>query len=448
MDSARTKLLLREPFWGALALLLDLKPGEPGSRACTDGKVIKFDPAFIAKLPDEVLLTLVREEVEHVARGHLHRAPAGVTWSDWNAACDNEILNQVADENEAEQARGRSPMWPLLKDSCCDRSYKGMAAEAIYVAMQRRKQAQNGGGDKGQPKPGESPSPSSGGAGQPDPSQSQPQPNGAGSPPQNPPPNPSGAGQGNTPGSGPTQGAGSKPEPQPPGLGDFEPLGGESCSESERAELAGEWDRQILAAARTAKARGALPSGMARIVDEIVHPTEDPLRKLQEWLTDRSRDDYNWMVPNARYSESEFFLPSLDAPKAGRIVFARDTSGSIDEALLARMRGIMQWALDELKPTSLAVVDYDSRVHGMQEFEPGDEIAKTDVPKGGGGTAFGPVFKYLEEQEASGEHAPVRALVYLTDLDGRFPSDAPEYPVVWVTWDPVRTAPFGEIVRV
>lgn len=441
LDSARTRLLLREPFWGALALLLDLQAGPPGSRACTNGKVIRYDPAFIATQPDEVLPMIVREEVEHCARGHLWRAPAGVDHQTWNQACDHEIRNLMVEENEREQAAGRAALWVIPKDCLPDRQYRGMAAEAIYGQLQKR--SPQGGGQSPNPppppKPGQKPGQGQGQGKNQAPGQA-PQPG----------PQPGqGQGQG-TPPPGPGPGSpGSQPgEGGLPGLGDFEPAGGAGASEAEAQQIQGEWERQVVAAARMAKGRGHLPAGMERLVEEIIHPKEDPFHKLQEWLTERAAEDYSWLRPNARYADTGFFLPSLDAPRVGTILFARDTSGSIDQTILARMQGVMQWAMDELRPQRLVSLDCDARVHHCQVFEPGDDIPALDQPAGGGGTSFVPVFERLAEPEFEAEHGPVRALVYLTDLDGRFPAEAPPYPVVWVTWDATRQAPFGHTVRI
>uniref|UniRef100_UPI00214D7863 VWA-like domain-containing protein n=1 Tax=Nevskia soli TaxID=418856 RepID=UPI00214D7863 len=60
-----------------------------------------------------------------------------------------------------------------------------------------------------------------------------------------------------------------------------------------------------------------------------------------------------------------------------------------------------------------------------------------------GGTAFQPVFDYVEA-----ERLDPLACVYFTDLYGPAPEEPP-YPVLWVA--PIharRTAPFGREVRV
>jgi predicted metal-dependent peptidase len=61
--------------------------------------------------------------------------------------------------------------------------------------------------------------------------------------------------------------------------------------------------------------------------------------------------------------------------------------------------------------------------------------------KGGGGTDFRPVFDRIAE-----EPEPPNALVYLTDLYGSFPDQAPAYPVIWAANND-QTGPFGETVH-
>jgi len=72
---------------------------------------------------------------------------------------------------------------------------------------------------------------------------------------------------------------------------------------------------------------------------------------------------------------------------------------------------------------------------------PGDTIS-LDAP-GGGGTDFRPVFDHCAEL-----FQQPRCLVYLTDLEGRFPDEAPAYPVLWVVYGGQTEAPFGEVVSI
>ncbi|GIW55380.1 MAG: hypothetical protein KatS3mg082_1784 [Nitrospiraceae bacterium] len=69
LSKARTTLVLSQPFWGALALRLELRE-EPGCKtAYTNGRVMAFDPAYVAKLSDAQLVGLMAHEVAHCALG-------------------------------------------------------------------------------------------------------------------------------------------------------------------------------------------------------------------------------------------------------------------------------------------------------------------------------------------------------------------------------------------
>ena len=105
----------------------------------------------------------------------------------------------------------------------------------------------------------------------------------------------------------------------------------------------------------------------------------------------------------------------------GELVLAVDTSGSIDVDLLQRFGAELRAAVDQTAPSRVRVIYCDTKVHRVDTFERGEEI--TLAPVGGGGTDFRPVFDAIEERPA--------CLVFFTDLCGRFPETAPDYPVLW-----------------
>ena len=102
---------------------------------------------------------------------------------------------------------------------------------------------------------------------------------------------------------------------------------------------------------------------------------------------------------------------------------------------------------DGVRPRRLIVMDCDTRVTQVQIFERGDAVDFELQPvRGGGGTSFVEPFRRLS---AEGIHPAF--LVYLTDMDGRFPDEAPSYPVLWASTTPLKRAkkaPFGETVEV
>jgi len=103
-------------------------------------------------------------------------------------------------------------------------------------------------------------------------------------------------------------------------------------------------------------------------------------------------------------------------------------------------RRLADWLI-EMTPEKLVDIYCDARVHLVNEYEPGDTIG-AEAP-GGGGTDFRPV-----SDEIARWDEPPKALIFLTDLDGQFPAEAPEYPVPWVRVGQHRTPPWGECVQI
>ena len=70
---AVTKLLLKYPFYGSLALALHLTRDDTIDTMCTDGKSIKWSAAFVATLDPLQVMFVIAHEVLHVAFKHMFR---------------------------------------------------------------------------------------------------------------------------------------------------------------------------------------------------------------------------------------------------------------------------------------------------------------------------------------------------------------------------------------
>jgi predicted metal-dependent peptidase len=90
MISARTALLLDQPFFGALALGLRLQEDPTMPTAWVDGRTLGFNPQFIAGLTHAQTVALIAHEVMHVANGHPWRKD-GREHRKFNIACDKAI---------------------------------------------------------------------------------------------------------------------------------------------------------------------------------------------------------------------------------------------------------------------------------------------------------------------------------------------------------------------
>jgi len=184
-----------------------------------------------------------------------------------------------------------------------------------------------------------------------------------------------------------------------------------------------EMEIAIVQAKNQAKARGMLPGGIERLIDELVAPKLDWRVILRRFAEENSKNGYSWQPPNRRFIHQGFYFPSLQSKDVGKIVCAIDTSGSVSQHELAQFAAELQSITDEFE-SELHVMYCDSQYHGKQVFQSGEPVKV--VMRGGGGTAFTPIFEEIEKEE------PPTFLLYMTDLCcDDFPQE-PGYPVMWV----------------
>lgn len=222
------------------------------------------------------------------------------------------------------------------------------------------------------------------------------------------------------------------PENKEFNIGGFKPLPG---NKQEQEQQKHEWEKALLQAATIAKQQGNLPDSFKKLVEDLTNPKINWKTILWNYLTEISNTDWSFLKPNIRY-DTEFIMPSLYNSKIGTFVFAIDTSGSIDEQTFNEFKGEEQKSLDELNPESIISIQCDARIQDVKVYHPGDTIIKQ--VNGRGGTNFNPVFDYCNNMDI-----PPRVLIYLTDLEGSFPKQEPEYPVIWVATKD-HQVPFGE----
>lgn len=120
MARARTRLVLDSPFFGSLALGLNIHRDDSQPTMCTDGNFIKWNGDFVDQHTDKEIIGVVAHEVLHVAFKHMIRRGKRDA-ERWNIACDHAINHILIDGNFALPEGG---LW--------DDQYKGMTAERIY----------------------------------------------------------------------------------------------------------------------------------------------------------------------------------------------------------------------------------------------------------------------------------------------------------------------------
>ena len=231
------------------------------------------------------------------------------------------------------------------------------------------------------------------------------------------------------------------PEDQQGNGGQGQPL--DSCedgqgSPAEVAQQQAEWKVKVAQAAQSAKMMGKLSAGLERLVAEILTPKVDWRDVLQRFVVKCRSDQRSWARPNRRFLSQGLYLPSISGETLGEIAFAVDCSGSIGQDEINQFASEITTVWQDQRPTKVHVIYFDSEVSHYDEFDRDNE--PTIKPHGGGGTAFSPVFRYMEEHGIN----PV-ACIFLTDLCCDDFGDEPDYPVLWVSTHSDK-APFGEVV--
>jgi predicted metal-dependent peptidase len=217
-------------------------------------------------------------------------------------------------------------------------------------------------------------------------------------------------------------------------------IGPGAATAPDPAALSREWTVATLSAAAAAQGYGNLPASLQRLVESKVAPQIDWQTSLRRFLTERINDDYSWARPNRHMMVYNVYLPSLYRESFGHMVIAVDVSGSIDAPTLAAFSAEIDAFCAAIRPRKLTVIYCDAAVAGIDVFEAGDPVVL--APRGGGGTAFEPVFDAVAELDE-----PPAALAYLTDLYGPTNFPAPPYPVLWCCTTE-REGPWGETLRI
>lgn len=220
-----------------------------------------------------------------------------------------------------------------------------------------------------------------------------------------------------------------------------------AADEAELKQQSEDWEVACAAAMMQAQGRGDASASVLRMVRQSAQLRMSFEEYIEMFLSKLAKSSMTWKRRNRRFSE--VYLPSDRGDVVGTLVVVVDTSGSINDAVLARFQAAAQRIQVDLKVLKMVVMYVDALVKSEEVFGIDEPVVFTRI-RGGGGTRFGPAFERVKEMiEEDGEE--VAGIIYLTDLDGSFPpveqvTELP--PTLWVSTekegahDPV---PFGEV---
>lgn len=128
---ARTFLLLSNPFFGTLVINIPIKEQKgPGLTAWTDGKTIKFNPAYTDRVSKEEFVAVLLHQILHTALQHKRRGQGLENKKAWNMACDNIVNFIIQANSEKMHDKMRLPDFMRPQDR-----FKNMSAEQAYAIL-------------------------------------------------------------------------------------------------------------------------------------------------------------------------------------------------------------------------------------------------------------------------------------------------------------------------
>jgi len=426
--AARTRLILDKPFLGALVLRLELQSADPAwcPTTGTDAKKFYYHTQYIESLKTDELQFVLAHEALHCALSHFARRQHRIKHR-WDLACDYAINPILLDEGLTPP-----PGVQVLAE------YRDMNAEEIYPLLMDNDLSET----MDQHLYDKPDDPEEGGQNQ----QNNPleqQNNKADKPPED------------DPGDQPQKGqkgeqdsqANQTPDTQADTERDHNPQQDgplkappPPLNPQEIEDLQEKWQQRLAGAAQQAKQAGKISAALERFIETELAPSLPWRQILASFLSSTARDDYSYTRPNTRRGKPAIY-PRLKSAEV-RAAIAVDVSGSISDQELNDCISEINAIKGQLRATVSVLAVDDKIVDGYPKtFNAWEEIRLEGSIHGGGGTDFTPVFDWMDAQDV-----PADVLVFFTDGLGRFPDQAPAYPVIWLIKGKTPV-PFGERIQ-
>lgn len=399
LTKARAALVLDQPFFGSLLLRLKFKEELKETKTmAVDGKTIFYHPKFVESLSMDETKAVLVHEVLHCVCQHPARLGERV-FKIANIAADYAINPMIIDSG-----------FKLPDGHLFNPDYDGKTYEDIYSILYDKAKKEDGdqggqGQGEGQEDGEKEGGDSSGGGGESDGDEENTKDRDGESPDQ--------------------------VQENYESCGEVRELpsnDGGVASEADRTEFENEWKVAAVQAAQQAKAFGNLPGGVEELVKDLLVPEIDWREVLKAFVDHSAKNDYSWFPPNRRHIHNGLYLPSCTNKEIGTIVIGLDVSGSIDRYALKRFVSEIAVIIQDSR-AEVYVIACDTKVQEVYHFMDGEFPSELKVMSGGG-TAFDPVFDWVQEQGI----IPT-CLIYFTDLCGPgIEGGAPDYPVLWAVW--------------
>jgi predicted metal-dependent peptidase len=193
-------------------------------------------------------------------------------------------------------------------------------------------------------------------------------------------------------------------------------------------ELDKTWE---VATKKAMKQAGNMPGNVKRMIGDILDPVINWKSQLKKFINSLAKKS-QYKIPNRRHIHSGKYLPGMKRSMDGitNIIVGIDTSGSISDEMVRTYLSEVYDILKTFDPEQTIIHYIDTEIASTDIIK---KKGKPDLNKigGGGGTAFKPLFDWID---ANMKPKDVSVVLYFTDLYGDTSFKKPKYynKVIWV----------------
>ena len=336
MTKARTELVLKYPFFGKLALCLEIIESDKFDTMATDGQRIYYNPEWTKSITHQERVGVIAHEILHVVyKHHLRRGKRDAYY--WNVAGDY-VINDILLEDG----------FILPEGGLHNSEYASMQTEKVYDLVYQESKDDSGDDASG------------------------------------------GDGDGDDSGD----------DGKAPSWGEVIDAvndEGGSLSDADIKELEREINVSVLQAVQSAKGIGGKSSAFQKMIESVKQDKVDWEDVLANHMLDNLTPcDYNFNNPDRRFIYQDMYLPSVEKEPNQNIAIAIDTSGSIYEDTKAMFLDAINNIITVGKPNKVSLIYCDDHVQEVKTFHKGEQITLDHL--WGGATDYEPVFKYIDKE--------------------------------------------------
>jgi predicted metal-dependent peptidase len=340
-ETDRAALIFERPFIASLAMRLPLVPVVDARvpTACTDGKTIWFNPAFLRGLSPAERVFVLAHEVWHCALLHSLRRGEREPRC-WNLAVDHEVNGLLVADG-----------WTAPRGAVWFERWSSLSAEEVYERLLAEG-----------PRPGD------------EPLDVHLEPGPAGHRPC---------------GGAPRDAEAEEDAPDLVRDPDFRP-------EVHGREVWEPWPGRVQVARQICAGHGTLSRAEAAVLARLSEGTVDWRRVLRDFVTRTLGGERSWSPPARRHVHRGLYLPSLRGAELD-IVVAMDTSGSV-HSMLPEMLAEVHGLVSAFARWTIRLIWCDCEIQHEELWTSDDppDLKRLHVPLGGG-TDFRPVFTRLQD---------------------------------------------------